>query len=114
MNFIRIFGYPHFVDVSAFHEYYPHFVYIIFIGFIAIYLDRNVCHVLHSFVLVVDIIYIGNIINIFVLVVDIICIGRITSYLARNVHPIFHIYSSSVSDWCKLELLEGFYISNSK
>ena len=31
---------------------------------------------------------------------DIICIGHITSYLARNVCPIFHIYSSSVSDRC--------------
>ena len=32
--------------------------------------------------------------------VGIICIGHITSYLARNVCPIFHIYSSSVSTWC--------------
>ena len=32
--------------------------------------------------------------------VHIICIGHITSYLARNVRPILHIYSSSVSDWC--------------
>ena len=32
--------------------------------------------------------------------VDIICIDHITSYLAHNIRPIFHIYSSSVSDWC--------------
>ena len=32
--------------------------------------------------------------------VDIFFIGHITNYLARNVRPIFHIYSSILSDWC--------------
>ena len=36
----------------------------------------------------------------FDLIVDIICIDPITSYLARIVHSIFHIYSYSVNDWC--------------
>ena len=36
----------------------------------------------------------------FALIVDIICIGTITSYLDRNVHPIFQIYSSSTNAWC--------------
>ena len=87
---------------------------IIRIGHIRSYLAHNVLpdlhsfvlvvdiifigHILHSFVLVVDIICIDNILHSFFLVVDIICIGHITSYLDRNVHPIFHIYSSSVID----------------
>ena len=66
--------YPHFVDVSAFHGYYPHFVDTIGIGHITSYLDFYVYHVLHSFVLVMDIVFV--------------CI---TSYLACNVHPISHI-----------------------
>ena len=64
------------------------------------------------FVLIVDIIHISWISSafrgyilwiswIYPHFVDIICIGHITSYLARNVYPIFLIYSSSVSDWCK-------------
>ena len=48
----------------------------------------------------VDIIHILWILWIYPHFMDIICIGHITSYLARNVCPIFHIYSSSVSDWC--------------
>ena len=59
--------------LSAFRRYCPHLVDTIVIGHITSYLDPNVCHVLHSFVLVVDIIF-----------------GLITSYLAHNVHPIFH------------------------
>ena len=35
---------------------------------------------------------------------DIICISQITSYLSRNVRPILHIHSSSVSDWYKKQL----------
>ena len=46
----------------------------------------------------VDIIRISWISWIYPHFVDIICIGHITSYLARNVYPIFLIYSSSVSD----------------
>ena len=37
--------------------------------------------------------------------VDIIYIGHITSYLALNVRPIFHIYSFSESDRCILEYI---------
>ena len=59
---------------------------IIQIDPITSYLARNVHHGLHNFVLVVDIIYIGH--NM--------------SYLARNDRPIFHIYSSSDSDWTEV------------
>ena len=31
---------------------------------------------------------------------NIICVGHIKSYLVWNVRPIFHIYSSIVSEWC--------------
>ena len=75
--------YPYFVDISVFCGYYPRFVDIIHIGHITSYLARNVRNILHSFFLVVDIIF-----------------GRITSYLACNICPISHIYSSSESDWC--------------
>ena len=79
MNIIRILG------------IYPHFMDIIRIGQIVSYLALNVHHVLHSFVLVVDIICIGHIIHSFVLVVDIICIGHIMSYLACNAHYVLKI-----------------------
>ena len=59
------------------------------------YLARNVFHVCHSFVLVVDIICIGNILHSLVLVMDIICVGHITGYLACNVYHVFQIYSST-------------------
>ena len=39
-----------------------------------------------------------HIIYSFVLVMDIICIGNITSHLSHNVHPILHVYWYSVSD----------------
>ena len=87
-NFTEIFTfrwyYPYFVEIYTFGGYYLHFVDIIRIGHIMSYISRNVCHGLHSFVLVVDIIYIGH----------------TMSYLSHNLHPIFHIYSSSESDWC--------------
>ena len=76
--------YPHFVGISVFcgyyphlsafrrnihvSGYYPHLVDTIVVDHIASYLAFNVCHVLHSFVLVVEIIF-----------------GLITSYLACNV-----------------------------
>ena len=83
--------YPHFMNIIRILGIYPHFMDIIRIGQIVSYLALNVHHVLHSFVLVVDIICIGHIIHSFVLVVDIICIGHIKSYLSRNFCPIFHI-----------------------
>ena len=46
------------------------------------YLAHNVCRGLHSFISVVDIIY----------------IGQIMCNLARNVRPIFHSYSFSEGD----------------
>ena len=89
--------YPRYVDILHISWKYPGYVYIIhvlwicphFVGIIRIvhntsYLARNVQHGLHSFVLVVDIIYIGHAMN----------------YFAYNFHPIFHIYSSSESYWC--------------
>ena len=66
--------YPQFLDVSAFRGYYPHFMDAICIGKILINLACNVCHVLYSFVLAVDMIF-----------------GNIMSYLACNVRPIYHI-----------------------
>ena len=57
------------------------------------YLARNVCHVIHSFVLVVDII----------------CIGNIVRYLERNIRTFFHAYSYSVSDWCIASFPVGKY-----
>ena len=82
----------------VFRGYYPHFEGIICIGHIKNYLAHNVCHVIKSFVLVMNIIFIFQILNSLVLFVDIVCIGNITSYLACNVRPIFHIYLSSVND----------------
>ena len=81
--------YPWNVDISAIlrnihiRRYYLHFVNTIGVGHIMIYLARNVCHVLHSFVLFVDTI-----------------LGHITSYLACNFHFIPHIYPSSESECC--------------
>ena len=63
--------YPHFVEISMFRRYYPYFVEISTSGG---YYPRFV---------------------------DIIYIDHITSYLARNVRPIFHIYPFSESDWCR-------------
>ena len=60
--------------LSAFCGYCPHFVDTIVIGHIKTYLSHNACHVLHGFVLVVDIVF-----------------GGITSYLAHNVNRISHI-----------------------
>ena len=70
---------------------YPHSLDIIRIGHITSYLAHNICHVLHSLILVVDIICVDYILNSFVLVVNIICIGHIMIYLACNFCPIFHI-----------------------
>ena len=63
--------YLHFGDISALHAYYPHSVDTIIISHITSYLARNVRHIIHNFVLVVDIIF-----------------GHITSYLACNVRSI--------------------------
>ena len=51
---------------------------------------------LHS----MDIILISWILWIYLQIVDIVFIGYIIIYLALNVHLMFHIYSSRVSDWC--------------
>ena len=75
---------PHPVEISTSRGYSPHFVNIIRIGHITSYLAFNVHHGLHSLVLVVDIIYIGDTVR----------------YLACNICPIFHIYSYCESDWC--------------
>ena len=37
--------------------------------------------------------------------IDIIYIDHITSYITRNVHPIFHIYSFTESNWCKTSII---------
>ena len=75
VDIIRIlWKYPRSVDIIRILWIYPNFVDTTRIFHITSYLARNVCHVLHSFVLVVDIIF-----------------GHITSYLARNIRPISHI-----------------------
>ena len=53
---------------------YPHFVDTVGILQVTSYLDRHVCHFIHSFVLVVDIVF-----------------GHAANYLARNVRLISHI-----------------------
>ena len=63
--------------------YYPHFV------------DLQVLRILSTFSGYIRILWISWI---YLRFVDIICIDRIASYLGLNVHPIFHSYSSSVSD----------------
>ena len=69
VDIIRIsWKYTRSVDIIQILWIYPHFVETNGIGHIKIYLARNICHVLHIFVLVADII-----------------VGHITSYLARNV-----------------------------
>ena len=62
--------YLHFMEISMFRRYYPHFVEISTSG------------------------------DYYPHFVDMIYIDLITSYLARNVRPIFHIYSFSESDLC--------------
>ena len=74
--------YPHIVDISKFRGYYPYFMDTIGISHITSYLECNVCHLLYSFVLAVDIIF-----------------GHITGYLARYIQPISH-YSFRLNDWC--------------
>ena len=76
--------YPHSVEISTFRGYYPHFVDTIRNGHITSYPAHSVYHILH----------------IFVLVMDVICIGHITNYLAHNVYHIIHIYLFSVNYWC--------------
>ena len=71
--------------------YYPYFVNIIRILWISTFRGYY-----SYFVDIIRILWISWIYPHFV---DNIFIGRINSYLAHNDHPIFHIYSSSVSDW---------------
>ena len=101
MEYPHFVEYSHFVDIICILWMYPNFVDNIRIGHITSYLAQNVCHVLHSSVMVVDIICIGRSLHSFVVIVDIICICHIMSYLDCNIHPIFHIYSSSVIYWCR-------------
>ena len=66
--------YPHYVDIIRVSWIYPPFMDTIGIVHIKSYLALTVLHVLHSFVLVVDINF-----------------GHVASYLACKVHPISHI-----------------------
>ena len=66
--------YPNFVERTTFCGYDTHFVDTIGIVHNTSYLARDIRHVLHSFVLVADIIF-----------------GHSTLYLACNVHPISNI-----------------------
>ena len=75
MDIIRISRkYSGSVDIIHISWIYTNFMDTIGIGHIMNYIARNVFHVLHSFVLAVDIIF-----------------GYITSYLAHNVHHISYI-----------------------
>ena len=49
--------YPHFVEISTLCGYYPHFLDTIGIGHITSYLSHNFYHILHSCILVVDIVF---------------------------------------------------------
>ena len=69
----------------------------------------DIIRILWMYPHVVDIIHILWISLIYPHSVDIICIGHIMSYLLNNVHPIFYIYSSSVSDLC----ITSFTVCNS-
>ena len=75
-NFVDIYvlrGYnPNFMEISMFRRYYPYFLEI----------SKSSGYYLH--------------------LIYIIYIDHITSYLARNVHSIFNIYSFSESNWCTL------------
>ena len=85
--------YPHFVDIYVLCGYYWHFVEISMFR-------RYYRHIVE----------ISTSRGYYRYFVDIICIDHIMSYLARNVRPIFHIYSFSESDWYmikKLNYAEG-------
>ena len=73
-----------FILIVKVYLYWTRFIYT---GHITSYLGRNVLPVF-------------PVIHSFVLIADIICIDPITSYLACNLCPVFHIYSSSVNSWC--------------
>ena len=57
------------MDIIRILWIHPHFVDIIRIDQITRYLSHNVCHVLHTFFLAVDIIYIGRILHSFIMTV---------------------------------------------
>ena len=85
------------MEISTFHGYYLHFVDVYVLGvnypyFVEISMFRR--YYLHFVEISTSREYYPHF-------VDIIYIDHITSYLARNVCPIFHIYSFSESDCCR-------------
>ena len=88
--------YLHFVEISTFRGYYPHFVDIYVLrGYYPYFMEismfcRYYPHLLE----------ISTSRGYYPHFVDIIYIDHITTYLARNVCLIFHIYSFCESDWC--------------
>ena len=75
--------YPHFVDLYVLRGYYPHFVEIsMFRRYYPCFVKISTSRGYYPHFVHIKYIY------------------HITSYLSRNIHPIFHIYSFSESDWC--------------
>ena len=90
--------YLHFVEISTFCGYYPHFVGIYVLrGYYPHFVEKSMSR--RSYTHFVEI---STSCGYYPHFVDIIYIYHITSYLARNAPPIFHIYSFSESDWCTL------------
>ena len=88
--------YLHFLEISTFRGYYLHFV--------DIYVLRG--YYFHSVEISMFCRYYPHFLDIstscgyYPHFLDNIYIDHITSYLARNVHPVSHIYSFSEIDWC--------------
>ena len=86
----------HFMEISTFCGYYLHFMEVskfrgYYLHFLGIYVLRG--YYPHFVEISTSCGYYPHF-------VDIIYIDHINSYLARNLHHIFHIYSFSESDWC--------------
>ena len=88
--------YLHFVGVSTFCGYYPHFVDIyVLCGYYLHFMEISMLRRYYP-----HFVEISTSCGYYPHLVDIIYTDHITSNLARNVRPTFHIYSFSESDWC--------------
>ena len=84
---VLFFWFVLFLLITNVYLYRPRFICS---GHIMSYLARNV----------LPVIPVITVLHSFIMVMDIICIDIIKSYLSCNLHPIFHISSSSVNAWC--------------
>ena len=88
--------YPHFVEISTFRGYYPYLLDIYVLrGYYPHFVEISMFHRYY-----LHFVEISTPRGYYPHFMDIIYIDHITSYLARNIRTIFHIYSSSESDWC--------------